>query len=118
MPTRSTFGRATQKKRCGDAYARHLTLADRNRLEAIALRYLDRRIEREFWVMTSVMSELASEDFWKTAANLADASDEPAKTRASYLLQYREGAQAGEQFRKKLSRENLMRWYRQRQSRV
>ena len=35
--------------------------------------------EREFWVMARVMSSLGSEDFWRTAANLAEAADQPRK---------------------------------------
>src|SRR5579862_7619773 len=68
-----------------------ISLADKNRLEKIALRYLERRIGREFWVMAKVMSKLGSEEFWRNAANIADASDELVKTRASFLLHYRGG---------------------------
>ena len=93
-----------------------LTAADKARLEATALTYLGRSIKREFWVMARAMSRLGSEGFWQSAANLADAADAPVKTRASYLLHYRDGVAAGEQFRKGLSRENAMRRYRERQS--
>jgi hypothetical protein len=93
-----------------------LTAGDKLRLEAIALRYVERRIEREFWVMGRVMSKLGSNEFWQNAEKLADSAEEPIKTRASYLLHYRHGVASGEQLRKKLSRERLMRKYRERQS--
>jgi hypothetical protein len=93
-----------------------LTAGDKLRLEGIALRYVERRIEREFWVMARVMSKLGSNAFWQTAENLAESAEEPIKTRASYLLHYRHGVAPGEQLRKNLSRERLMRKYRERQS--
>src|SRR6266496_6066698 len=36
----------------------------RRRLESIALRYLDRRVTREFWCMARHMAERGSEAFW------------------------------------------------------
>jgi hypothetical protein len=45
-----------------------LTAGDKLRLEGIALRYLERRIEREFWVMGRVMSKLGSDEFWQIPA--------------------------------------------------
>jgi hypothetical protein len=93
-----------------------LTAGNKLRLEGIALRYVQRRIEREFWVMGRAMSKLASNEFWQTAAKLADSAEEPIKTRAAYLLHYRDGVASGEQLRKKLSRERLMQRYRERQS--
>jgi hypothetical protein len=95
-----------------------LTVSDKLRLEGIALRYVERRIEREFWVMARVMSKLGSGGFWRAVANLVDATEEPMKTRASYLLHYRDGISSGEQLRKKLAQDRLMRRYTERQSRV
>jgi hypothetical protein len=91
-----------------------LTPVGKIRLEEIALRYLMRRVEREFWQMARVMSKLGSKEFWNTAAKLAESPDEPVKSRASYLLQYRLGVAAGEAFRQKLSLERLMQRYRDR----
>lgn len=95
-----------------------LTPADKIRLEQIALRYLTRRIEREFWLMARVMSKLGSEEFWRDVIKLTDSAVEPMKSRASYLVQYRGGVAAGETFRKKLRMERLIERHRERQSRV
>src|SRR5262249_7008966 len=95
-----------------------LTPADKVRLEQIALRYLTRRVQREFWLMARAMSKLGSEEFWRNAVKLADSADEPTKSRASYLVHYRGGVAAGEAFRKKLRMERLVERHRERQSRV
>jgi hypothetical protein len=56
--------------------------------------------------------------YTKEVVELASADDQPNTTRASYLLHYRDGASAGEEFRKKLRMERLMKWYRDKQSRI
>jgi hypothetical protein len=63
-----------------------IIVTDKSRLEEIAVRYLDRRISREFWAMSRVMSVIASGDFWVRVRGLAESEVEPKKTRAAYLL--------------------------------
>lgn len=90
---------------------------ERARLEKVALSYLNRQVGREFWVMGRVMSTLGSTELWDAVSELESSAEEPKKTRASYLLQYRSGPSAGEEFRKKLSMDRLMKKYREKQSR-
>ncbi len=75
-----------------------LVPADRARLEQIALAYLERQLGREFWSMARVMSDLASKEFWVRVSELGSSAEEPKKTRATFLLHYRGGASAGEEF--------------------
>jgi hypothetical protein len=91
---------------------------EKSRLEGIALRYLERRVAREFWVMARVISKLGSDKFWLEVSDLADAAEDPLKTRASYLLHYRHGISSGEQLRKKLNHERSLQRHRERQWRV
>jgi hypothetical protein len=95
-----------------------LTDAHKRRLEEISLRYLDRPVGREFWHMARVMGVVATEAFWNSIATLVQSSEEPKKTRASYVLVYRDGAAAGAALRKKLRMERLMKAYNERLSRV
>lgn len=92
--------------------------SDHARLEQIALSYLDRQVGREFWLMGRVMSAIGSKGFWSRVAERASSDEQPKATRASYLLHYRDGASAGEAFRKKLRMERLMKRYRDKQSRI
>lgn len=95
-----------------------LSKRERARLEKVAMGYLTRQIGREFWVMARVMSTLGSEEFWQAVDEMESTAEEPKKTRASYLLQYRNGPSAGEEFRKKLRMDRLMKKYRDKQSRA
>lgn len=109
MHFRSGYTKEEVWRRLGRA---PLTPTDKIRLEQIALRYLMRRIAREFWLMARVMSKLGSAEFWNQVAQLANSLEEPTKSRALYLLNYRDGVAAGEAFRKQLQMERLMRRYR------
>jgi hypothetical protein len=95
-----------------------LIAKDKLRLEEIAIRYLDRRISREFWAMARVMPVVASSKFWDRVRGLAESEGDPKKTRAAYLLVYEQGAAAGGQNRVKVYREWLARKYRERHSRI
>lgn len=88
------------------------------RLEEVALQYLDRQISREFWSMARVMPMMASPKFWVRVREIAASEDEPKKTRAEYLAAYEQGAEAGGRNRQKVYREYLARKYRERQSRL
>ena len=66
--------------------------------------------------MARVMSTLGSSEFWDSVVQWESAAEAPGKRRASHLLQYRNGASAGEKFRKKLRMDLLMRKYREKQS--
>jgi hypothetical protein len=95
-----------------------LIAKDKSRLEEIAVRYVGRRISREFWAMARVMPVVASTDFWDRVRSLAESEVEPKKTRAAYLLEYEKGAAAGGQNRVKVYRKWLAQKYRERQSRI
>ena len=111
MHFRSGYTKEEVWRRLGGA---PLTPADKIRLEQIALRYLMRRVEREFWLMARVMSKLGSAEFWNQVVTLADSLEEPTKSRASYLLRYRGGVAVGEAFRKRLRMERQMQRHRDR----
>lgn len=85
---------------------------DKTRLEGIAMKYLDRRISRDFWWMARVMSVLAPKTFWDRVRAVAESEPPPKKTRAQYLHVYEQGAAAGGRNRVKVYREWLARKYR------
>jgi hypothetical protein len=89
---------------------RRAALADehRARLEEVALCYLHRHVSREFWVMARVMSTVASGPFWERLAALERTAEEPRRSRAAYLLEFRDGPDAGARFRRTLCMERLM----------
>jgi hypothetical protein len=95
-----------------------LIQTDKNRLQDAALRYLDRRISREFWAMARVMSVLAAAQFWERVQMVAEGDEVPKNVRAQHLLAYQEGAAAGGENRRKVLREFQERKYRERLWRV
>ena len=62
------------------------------RLEAIALAYLDRRIRREFWHMVNFMRLRGSPAFWEQVARRAADGSEPAARKAGWMLLARDNA--------------------------
>jgi hypothetical protein len=91
-----------------------LTQEDRIRLQDIAMKYLNRRISREFWAMARVISVIAGSEFWHRVRAVSEREEQPMKTRAGYLLAYEEGAAAGGRNRAKVYREWLAQKYRER----
>jgi hypothetical protein len=91
---------------------RHAPLGQRDkaRLEAIALRYLDRRLAREFWVMAATMAVIASATFWDRVREAASSATAPERMkRAAHLSAYEHGAAVGSRNRHQVRRDYLMR---------
>src|SRR5215213_8086055 len=53
-----------------------LSPSQRHRLEAAALGYLARRVQREFWAMANFMTIHGGDPFWSEVGKLSRASDE------------------------------------------
>lgn len=87
---------------------------DKTRLENIAIKYLDRRISRDFWAMARVMAVIAPKKFWDQVRTVAESEEPPKKSRAQYLLAYEQGAAVGGRNRVKVYREWLAQKYRER----
>ncbi|CAG0928534.1 hypothetical protein TFLX_00912 [Thermoflexales bacterium] len=76
-----------------------LAVQDINRLCAIALRYLEQPVRRDFWYMCRAMTHLASDDFWQQVQARLSSGDPAMRTRASHLYAYAHGVEAGERVR-------------------
>lgn len=79
-----------------------LTKNDLVRLRRIALKYLDRRIQREFWFMCRAMTCLGQDDFWELIRNLVRQTHGRKRRRAGFLFSYAQSIEAGEGRRRQL----------------
>jgi hypothetical protein len=70
--------------------------SQRRRLQEIALRYLHKRMNREFWYMCRFICGIADDAFRTRVAGLAESNDELLRKRASLLNAYLQDRQAGE----------------------
>jgi hypothetical protein len=81
-----------------------LTESQRRRLQHVALRYLDRKLGREFWPMCRAMAGLALPGFaTEVDRRIATATAAPQR-RASLLRAYLDGIEHGEHARQALQR--------------
>jgi hypothetical protein len=63
------------------------------------------------------MSRIASAGFWSRVEALTQSIDEQIKTRAAYLLVFKQGAAAGSQLRREINRKVVLGRYRQKKGR-
>jgi hypothetical protein len=70
--------------------------SQRRRLEEIAVRYLHRRMRREFWSMCRFIHRIADDAFRAQVAMLMKSKDQLVRKRASLLQAYFAGLEAGE----------------------
>ena len=91
--------------------AAELSGLNRRRLLEVAMRYLQKRMNREFWYMCRFISRIADDEFRARVAKLAESRDELIRKRASLLLPYFQSSEAGEAAREKFRHEC---WSRQR----
>ena len=82
-----------------------------NSLEIAALKYLDRKLSREFWNMCKTMGRLASADFWMKVLEVAESNKPPKSKRALYLLSHGISIQFGAATRRRVYREILREKY-------
>jgi hypothetical protein len=78
---------------------------DRRRQEAVALRYLERRMTREFWCMARAMAEWGSAAFWDDVRSVAQTTDRATRRRAETMLAYEHGTAVGEAARHQVGRQ-------------
>lgn len=88
-----------------------LTAQDIGRLHQIALRYTERRIQREFWYMCRAMTHIANPEFWIAVRERLNSDDPQVRLRAAYLDAYSRGIEAGERARKQVRYDVLSRKY-------
>ncbi|GAA5081865.1 hypothetical protein GCM10025759_32680 [Lysobacter panacisoli] len=79
-----------------------LTSSARTRLEHAALKYLDRRISREFWNMCKAMALLGRSEFWATVCAKSQIVGTPEAFRAVCLLTYGADVHAGARLRRSI----------------
>jgi hypothetical protein len=73
-----------------------LTGSQRRRLLEIALRYLHKRMRREFWYMCRFIHRIADDSFRSQVATLTQSKDALVRKRASLLQAYFVSTEAGE----------------------
>src|SRR5258708_15222068 len=76
-------------------------------LQAAALKYLKRPVQREFWYMCRAMSRLATAQFWQEVESTSGSADSETSQRASYLFAYSKGVDFGQQVHAAVAREWL-----------
>ncbi len=82
----------------------NLSKSARNRLESAALKYLSRRISREFWCMCKTMAQLGQPKFWLQVSAQSQKSNSPEGFRAFCLLTHGASVQAGSTLRRNIYR--------------
>ena len=82
-----------------------LSVRQRERLQHAALKYLDRRISREFWYMCRAMAQLAEGSFREAVDQFIATRTQAARKRATLLRAYLDGIEKGEQTRLAFIRE-------------
>lgn len=81
-----------------------LTKRQKERLLAVARKYLERQVTREFWQMCRFISQIADPEFTECVANLAiSAKHDDARQRAAFLAAYLLGLEDGEKARRKFN---------------
>lgn len=85
-------------------WLQHINLSQNklDRLEIVALSYLNRRTSREFWNMAKAMHRLARPKFWLEVALTAEQLKSPSSIRASYLLAHGVNLHTGALLRREL----------------
>ena len=82
-----------------------LTERQKERLQAVARKYLERQIGREFWQMCRLMSQIADPEFTEYVANLVEsAKHDEMRQRAALLAAYLLGVEEGERARRRFNR--------------
>jgi hypothetical protein len=84
-----------------------LTSSQRRQLQEIALRYLHKRMTREFWYMCRFICRHADDAFRARVDRLADSKDRLVQKRASLLRAYLESPAAGEEAHREFKYECL-----------
>jgi hypothetical protein len=82
-----------------------LTERQKERLLAVARKYLERQITREFWQMCRLISQIADPEFTEYVKNLAEsAKHDDVRQRAALLAAYLLGLGEGEKTRRRFNR--------------
>src|ERR1044072_2093041 len=82
-----------------------LTERQKERLQAVARKYLERQIGREFGQMCRLMSQIADREFRDYVANLVEsAKHDEMRQRAALLAAYLLGVEEGERARRRFNR--------------
>ena len=79
-----------------------LTPKQRARLEEAAVALLDKRVTREFWTMARAHSRTGTAAFWDDVRVALNSPSPAVRRRATALLAYESGVQAGERAKRKL----------------
>ncbi len=89
-----------------------LTEKQKEQLRNIALRYLQKRMQREFWYMCRFIHRIADEAFRARVKQLSASKDEKVRQRAALLLAYFESSEKGEQAHHEFRWQGISRKYR------
>src|SRR5689334_9418868 len=85
-----------------------LTESQKKRLRKVAINYLYKRMQREFWYMCRYIRRIADEPLRAEVKRLLKAKDEKVRKRAWFLNLYLENLEAGERARKRFQIEILL----------
>ena len=77
-----------------------LTERQKERLRSVALEYLRRRMQREFWYMCRFICRIADTQFRNRVQELTKSKDELIRKRASLLNAYLQSPEKGERVRR------------------
>jgi hypothetical protein len=94
------FGSGYVKERCWHLLKRvRLNETQKRRLRVLGIRYLQRRMRREFWYMCRFMPMIADDGFRSQVDELANSNELNVRDRAILLQAYLLGPEEGERMR-------------------
>ena len=85
----------------------HLNEQQKRRLRNAAIGYLNRRMARDFWAMAKFIGTIATDELRSRVQELAQTTDNLIRTRALLLAAYLEGPESGAQARQEFRRKVL-----------
>jgi hypothetical protein len=85
-----------------------LTSCQRTKLEQAALKYVERKVSREFWSMAKAMHRLGRPEFWMLVGSRVNSAKEPERSRALLLLLFGANVHTGAMARQRIFRRWLM----------
>lgn len=86
---------------------------DNERLQNVALKYIEKKMTREFRYMCHAMSQIAEKSFWNNVATIFQTTSFPVQKRAGILFGYKKGIIEGDKNRKAFDLEILMKKFPQ-----
>src|SRR5438552_3052486 len=107
------FGSGYLKEQVWKTLAKvNLTERQKERIFNIAISYLNKRMQREFWYMCRFVYRISNDNFKRNVENLAKSENKGVNIRANLLLAYLINPNIGEEKRHEFHNECLSKKYR------